>query len=85
MSSDVVIVEFVLPASQVVRLQSILMGEDGLATMRCLDPAKIKQQFWTTPEQLPDLYEWIHSLPRSLGLEIVDEWLWQEENEGVSV
>ena len=45
MSSDVVIVEFVLPASQVVRLQSILMGEDGLATIRCLDHEKRKQQF----------------------------------------
>ena len=85
MSSDVVIVEFVLPASQVVRLQSILMGEDGLATIRCLDPEKIKQQFWTTHDQLPDLYEWIHSLPRSLGLEILGEWLWQEEKEGVSI
>lgn len=84
MSSDVVIVEFVLPAAQVVRLQSVLMGEDGLATIRCLDPEKIKQQFWTTQAQLPELYDWIHSLPSSMGVEILGEWSWQEENEGVS-
>lgn len=85
MTSGVVIVEFVLPPSQVVRLQSILMGEDGLATIRCLDPEKRKQQFWTTQEQLPDLYEWVHSLPGSIGLEILDEWLWQEEKEEESI
>lgn len=81
MRSDVVIVEFVLPSSQVVRLQSILMGEDGLATIRCLDPEKRKQQFWTTQEQLPELYEWIRSLPESIGIQITGEWLWQEKEE----
>ncbi len=85
MNSEVVIVEFMLPASQVVRLQSILMGEDGLATIRCLDPEKMKQQFWTTKAQLPELYEWIHSLPGSLGVKILGEWLWQQEKEGVVV
>ena len=83
MRSDVVIVEFVLPASQVVRLQSILMGEDGLATIRCLDPNKVKQQFWTTQEQLPELYEWIGSLPESMSIEITGEWLWHDEKERV--
>lgn len=84
MRSDVVIVEFLLPASQVVRLQSILMGEDGLATMRCLDPENRKQQFWTTENQLSELYEWIGSLPASMGVEITGEWVWQDEKEGVS-
>lgn len=78
MSSDVIIVEFILPASQAVRLQSILQGEDGLATIRCFDPEKKRQQFWTTPEQLSDLYAWIKSLPDSFGVEITGEWVWQE-------
>jgi len=77
-SSDVVIVEFVLPASQSVRLQSILHGEDGLATIRCLDPEKRKQQFWTTEDQLPELHDWIRSLPSSLAVEITGEWLWHD-------
>jgi len=79
MSGDVIIVEFLLPASQAVRLQSLLQGEDGLATIRCLDPEKKRQQFWTTPDQLSDLYAWINSLPESLGVEITGEWPWKEE------
>jgi len=71
------IVEVILPASQAVLLQSLLQGEDGLATIRCLDPEKKRQQFWTTPAQLDDLRAWIGSLPASLGVAVTGEWLWQ--------
>lgn len=79
--SDVVIVEVVLPESRAVLLQSLVQGEDGLATIRCLDPEKRRQQFWTTPAQLDDLHAWIGSLPPSLGVEVTGEWLWQQEEE----
>jgi len=79
MSDDIVIVEFLLPAAKAVLLQSILQGEDGLATIRCLDPEKKRQQFWTTPDQLADLYEWIRSLPASLQVEVIGERLWKDE------
>ena len=82
MSSEVVVVEFKVPRTQAVRLQSILQGEDGLATIRCFDPEKIKQQFWTTRDQLSELYEWIGSLPESCGIEVTGEWLWQKEEVG---
>ncbi len=72
------IVEVVLPESQCVLLQSLLQGEDGLATVRCFDPEKKKQQFWTTPEQLHDLYDWLESLPASLNVKITGEWQWQK-------
>lgn len=81
MSSEVIVVEFQLPASQAVRLQSILQGEDGLATIRCFDPEKRRQQFWTTPEQLSDLYAWIRSLPDAFEVEITGEWVWHGDEQ----
>jgi hypothetical protein len=79
MGHDVVIVEVLLPQAEAVLLQSLLQGEDGLATIRCLDPEKKRQQFWTTPEQLDDLYQWLDSLPNTLHVEVTGEWPWQEE------
>ena len=73
------IVEFIVPQAEAVLLQSILQGEDGLATIRCLDPEKKKQQFWTTPEQLDDLYQWLDSLPDTLNVEVTGQWLWRED------
>ncbi len=82
MNSDVIIVEFILPASQSVQLQGLLQGEDGLATIRCFDPEKKRQQFWTTPEQRDELYQWLDSLPQHFSVEVTGEWVWQEnENE----
>jgi len=72
----VIIVEFMLPALQSVRLQGLLQGEDGLATIRCFDPEKKKQQFWTTSEQLDDLHQWLDSLPNGLSVEVTGEWVW---------
>jgi len=73
------IVEFLTPASQAVLLQSILQGEDGLAMVRCLDPEKKRQQFWTTSDQLDDLYLWLDSLPEHLNVEVTGEWVWHME------
>jgi len=73
------IVEFILPQAEAVLLQSVLQGEDGLATIRCLDPEKKKQQFWTTPEQLDDLYQWLGLLPDALNVEVTGQWLWRED------
>lgn len=75
------IVEVVLPSSQCILLQSLLQGEDGLATIRCLDPEKKRQQFWTTAEQLGELYSWIRSLPDSLDIEVTGEWLWKADRQ----
>jgi hypothetical protein len=84
MSSDIIIVEVVLPESRAVLLQSLLQGEDGLATIRCLDPEKKRQQFWTTPEQKDELYDWINTLPDSLAIKITGQWTWREKAEGES-
>ena len=73
------IVEFILPQAEAVLLQSVLQGEDGLATIRCLDPEKKKQQIWTTPEQLDDLYQWLGLLPDALNVEVTGQWLWRED------
>jgi len=81
MSSDVMIVEVVLPAPQCILLQSLLQGEDGLATIRCFDPEKKRQQFWTTETQLGDLYEWIESLPESLAVNVTGEWWWKPDKQ----
>ncbi len=78
---DVMIVEFELPPVNAVLLQSILQGEDGLATIRCFDPDKRRQQFWTTRDQLGDLHSWITSMPASMGVKITGEWLWQSGDE----
>jgi len=80
----VIIVEFLLPAPQAIRLQSLLQGEDGLAIIRCFDPEKKRQQFWTTLDQRDDLYRWLGSLPQHLSVEVTGEWVWQK-NEGSGV
>ncbi|MCF7821499.1 MAG: DUF4911 domain-containing protein [Mariprofundaceae bacterium] len=80
MDHDVVIVEVSLPPAEAVLLQSLLQGEDGLATIRCMDPEKKRQQFWTTPQQLDDLYRWLDSLPNILHVEVTGEWCWQDNS-----
>lgn len=74
--SDTMIVEIAVPPKQVVLLQSILCGEDGLAVMRCRDPQGERQQLWTTRTMLDEVYAWLASLPESLDVEVVDEFEW---------
>jgi len=70
------IVEFIMPARQQNHFQGLLQGEDGLGVVRCFDPEKKKMQLWTTVEQKEELYDWLHSLPDHLQVQILDEWLW---------
>lgn len=77
-SSDAWIVEVEVPSSQVVLMQSIAQGEDGMATVRCMDPEGLRQQFWTTGAQLKELHDWIDSLPPSLEVKVTGQWRWQQ-------
>jgi len=79
--SEAWIVEVEVPPAQVVLMQSIAQGEDGMATVRCMDPEKRKQQFWTTGAQLEELHEWIDSLPDALNVKVTGEWRWQGSKE----
>jgi len=75
--SDAWIVEVELPPSQVVLMQSLVQGEEGLATVRCMDPNGKRQQFWTTAAMLPELNEWLGSLPETIDIKVTGQWRWQ--------
>jgi hypothetical protein len=73
-SGDAVIVTVCLPSAQAVLFQGILNGEDGLAVMRSLDANdRSLHELWTVPDQLPELYGWLATLPSALKVRIVDE------------
>ncbi|MFQ5582106.1 MAG: DUF4911 domain-containing protein [Mariprofundaceae bacterium] len=80
--SDVVIVEVDLPPQKVVLFQALLSGEEGLAVARCRDPAKCRQQLWTTVSRRYALYDWLASLPESLKPVVMSEHLWQGHQYG---
>lgn len=71
---QVLVVEVDLEPRQLALFQALLQGEAGLATIRCRDPRKRKQQLWTTPPQEQELYAWLQSLPEGLQPEILGEW-----------
>jgi len=64
-----------LPNDQVIRFQSILDGENGLAVMRCRHPERLEQELWSTVAQRDALHDWLASLPASLQFEVVREGL----------
>jgi len=72
------IIEVTMPARQMIRFQTILQGEDGLAVVRCFDPEKKKQQLWTPAAQREELYEWLEGLPDSLAVAVLGEWYWHD-------
>jgi len=72
-SSDIVILVVWLPRYAVVRFQSILDGEDGLATLRCMDKTSGEQQLWTTKAQIDELRQWLAGMPPELEVKIVRE------------
>jgi len=74
-SSDIVIIVVRLPACAVVRFQSLLGGEDGLATLRCMDKESGEQELWTTKAQTIELREWLASMPEEWGIEIVRDYV----------
>lgn len=80
-SSDAWIVEVEVPPSQVVLMQSLAQGEEGMATVRCMDPERRRQQFWTIAAQLEELYGWLDSLPPSLDVKVMGQWRWQPAGE----
>ncbi|MDX8394953.1 MAG: DUF4911 domain-containing protein [Mariprofundaceae bacterium] len=68
------IVEVEILPKKALLLQSLLLGEDGLGTIRCFDPERKKQQIWTVHSQLEEVYGWLESLPTSLQLRVTGEW-----------
>ena len=70
------IVEIAIPAKQQMLFQSILLGEDGLASVRSFDADTSRQQLWTSPSQKESLYTWLASLPQSLELRVLGETFW---------
>ncbi len=72
-SSDIIILVVWLPKYAVVRFQSLLDGEDGLATLRCMDKASGEQELWTTKVQIDELRRWLASMPPELGVKIIRE------------
>jgi len=72
------VVEVTLPPAQQIRFQAILQGEDGLAVVRCFDPEKKKQQLWTSAAQRKELDDWLSSLPKTLELKVLRQWLWMK-------
>jgi hypothetical protein len=73
-SSDTVIVTVRVPPAQVLLFQGLLNGEEGLAVMRSLDVGdRSLHELWTVPDQLPELYGWLASLPPGLDVRIVAE------------
>jgi len=73
--SDTVVIVVRLPAHAVVCFQSLLGGEDGLATLRCMDAASKEQELWTTRAQTTELREWLASMPEELEIETVREYV----------
>lgn len=79
--SEAWIVEVEVPPANVVLMQSLAQGEEGMATVRCMDTERQRQQFWTTGAQLPELHAWLGSLPESLGVKVTGQWRWQPTGE----
>jgi len=68
-----------MPAPQQMLFQSMLQAEDGLAVVRCFDPEKKKQQLWVPVAQQEAFEAWLNSLPKTLELKVLRQWLWDEE------
>lgn len=79
-SSDVMIVHIALPDQAVVRFQGILMGEDGLATMRGQRGGTGILELWSTWAQQQELDEWLHSLPAALEVRVLGRYAFEPGN-----
>lgn len=77
---QVLIIEFTVDPKQALLFQAILQGEDGFGVIRCFDPHKRIQQFWTTPCQRDAVYAWLHSLPARLGCCVLSEHYWRQRS-----
>jgi len=74
--SDTVIIVVKLSDHAVVRFQSLLGGEDGLATLRCMDKTSGEQELWTTKAQIDELRQWLAGMPSELEVEIMRKYVW---------
>jgi len=68
-----VMMEFDMPAQQQRLFQAWLQAEDGLALVRCVDGV---QQLWTTAVQVDEVLLWLKSLPESLGVVVLRQYVW---------
>jgi len=75
--SDVMIVRIALSDRAVLGLQGILMGEDGLATLRGEKGGSGELELWSTWAQEKELDDWLSSLPASLELRVLDRYAFE--------
>ncbi|MBF0281828.1 MAG: hypothetical protein HQM07_04595 [Zetaproteobacteria bacterium] len=76
------IVEFSIAPTHAYFLQSLLLAEDGLATIRQQGNDPSIQQLWSTLSQRDALAIWLDDLPASLGLKVVKNYIWEEPTHG---
>lgn len=84
MCDRTLVIELELPPQQLALFQGLLQGEEGLALIRCFDPAKLRQQLWTAPSQRTNVFEWLRSLPAHLRWQVVGEWVRDERAEAAT-
>jgi len=71
-----------MPDDAVVRFQGILMGEDGLATMRGRKGGSGEQELWSTWAQQQELDAWLESLPAALEVRVLSRYAFQSSDMG---
>ena len=70
---DTAIVVVRVKPAEALLFQGLLQGQDGLAVMRSRDADRSLHELWTVSAQLPELYAWLHGLPRHLGVRVMAE------------
>lgn len=80
-ASDVMILRIALPDRAVLRLQGILMAEDGLATLRGQAGGGGELELWSTWAQEEELDAWLAMLPDSLELEVLGRYAFEPKFE----
>jgi len=76
------IVSISMPDDSVVRFQGILMGEDGLATMRGCKGGSGEQELWSTWAQQQELDAWLDSLPAALEVRVLSRYAFESSDMG---
>ncbi|MDQ6972480.1 MAG: hypothetical protein Q9M30_07515 [Mariprofundaceae bacterium] len=76
-SSDTMIVRITLPNRSVVRVQGLLMGMDGLATMRGQAGGTGELELWSTWAQEDELDDWLASMPAALEMKLVGRYAFE--------
>jgi len=71
------IVLIAMPDRAVVCFQGLLMGEDGLATLRGQAGGTGKLELWSTWSMEKELDDWLSSLPASLEIKVLERYAFQ--------